>query len=131
MTEYDITTIVANALIGFGLGLAVLVFYVWRTIRRFETELRELVREAVAETEANMIGLIVEQEGDVIYAYTEQERQFVCQGATVAEIRAGFKSRYPEKTAYLAGGDEALVERFKTELVKLKEKEASENSLSV
>ena len=131
MTEYDITTIVANALIGIGLGLAVLVFYVWRTIRRFETELRELVREAVAETEANMIGLIVEQEGDVIYAYTEQERQFVCQGATVAEIRAGFKSRYPEKTAYLAGGDEALVERFKTELVKLKEKEASENSLSV
>jgi hypothetical protein len=131
MIEYDITTIVANALIGFGLGLAVLAFYVWRTIRRFEIELREIVREAVAETEANLIGLIVEQEGDVIYAYTEKDRQFVCQGATVAEIREGFKSRYPEKTAYLAGGDEALVERFKTELVKLKEKEASENSISV
>jgi hypothetical protein len=55
----------------------------------------------------------------------------VCQGATVEEIRAGFRNRYPEKTAYLAGGDEDLVERFKTELVKLKEKEASENSLSV
>jgi hypothetical protein len=131
MTEYDITTIVANALIGFGLGLAVLAFYVWRTIRKFETELRELVREAVAETEANLIGLIVEQEGGVIYAYTEQDRQFVCQGATVEEIRAGFRSRYPEKTAYLAGGDEALVERFKQELTQLKEKETSENSLSV
>jgi hypothetical protein len=131
MIEYDITTIVVNALIGFGLGLAVLAFYVWLTIRRWETELRDIVREAVAETEANMIGLIVEQEGDVIYAYTEQDRQFVCQGATVTEIRAGFKSRYPEKTAYLAGGDEALVERFKTELIKLKEKEASENSISV
>jgi hypothetical protein len=127
MIEYDITTIVANALIGFGLGLAVLVFYVWRTIRRFETELRDLVREAIAETEANMIGLIVEQEGGVIYAYTEQDRQFVCQGATVEEIRAGFKSRYPEKTAYLAGGDEALVERFKTELLKVA---SNENSIS-
>jgi hypothetical protein len=40
MTEYDITTIVANALIGFGLGLAVLAFYVCRTILTFETELR-------------------------------------------------------------------------------------------
>ena len=89
------------------------------------------MREAVTEVEANMIGLIVEQEGDVIYAYTEQERQFVCQGATVAEIREGFKSRYPEKTAYLAGGDEALVERFKQELTQLKEKETSENSISV
>ena len=131
MIELDITTIVANALIGFGLGLAVLAFYVWRTIRRWETELREIVREAVTEAEANMVGLIVEQEGDVIYAYTERDRQFVCQGATVTEIREGFKSRYPEKTAYLAGGDEALVERFKTELIKLKEKEASENSISV
>ena len=131
MIEYDITTIVANALIGFGLGLAILAFYVWRTVRRFEAELRELVREAVAETEANLIGLIVEQEGGVIYAYTEQDRQFVCQGATVEEIRAGFRSRYPEKTAYLAGGDEALVERFKQELTQLKEKETSENSLSV
>jgi predicted small secreted protein len=131
MIEFDITTIVANALIGIGLGLAVVTFVVWRIIRKFETDLRAVVREAVAEVEANMIGLIVEQEGDVIYAYTEQDRQFVCQGATVTEIREGFKNRYPEKTAYLAGGDADLVERFKTELVKLKEKEASENSLSV
>lgn len=116
MIEYDITTIVANALIGIGLGLAVLAFYVWRTIRRFETELREVVREAVAETEANMIGLIVEQEGDVIYAYTEKDCQFVCQGVTLEDIRAGFRSRYPEKTAYLAGGDPNLVAQLKAEI---------------
>jgi hypothetical protein len=120
MMEYDITTIVANILIGIGIGLAILTFVVWRTIHKFETELRELVREAVADAEANMIGLIVEQEGDVIYAYTEQDRQFVCQGATVEEIRAGFRSRYPGKTAYLAGGDPAVMDTFKTELLKLK-----------
>ena len=131
MIEYDITTIVANALIGIGIGLAVVTFVVWRIIRKFETDLRAVVREAVAEAEANLIGLIVEQENNVIYAYTEQDRQFVCQGNTVDEIREGFKSRYPEKTAYLAGGDADLVERFKQELTQLKEKEASENSLSI
>jgi hypothetical protein len=129
--ELDITALLTNIVIGIGIGVGLVAFYVWRTVRRFETELREVVREAVAEAEANLIGLIVEQEGDVIYAYTEQDRQFVCQGATVEEIRKGFRSRYPEKTAYLAGGDEALVERFKQELTQLKEKEASENSLSV
>jgi hypothetical protein len=131
MIEYDITTIVANALIGIGIGLAVVTFVVWRIIRKFETDLRAVVREAVAEAEVNLIGLIVEQENNVIYAYTEKDRQFVCQGATVEEIREGFRSRYPEKTAYLAGGDTDLVERFKQELTQLKEKEASENSLSV
>jgi hypothetical protein len=78
-----------------------------------------------------MIGLIVEQEGEVIYAYTEQGRQFVCQGATVAEIRAGFKCRYPEKTAYLAGGDEALVERFKQELTKLNTSDTNNQGANV
>jgi hypothetical protein len=131
MMEYDITALLANIMIGIGIGIGLVTFYVWRTIRRFETELRELVREAVAETEANLIGLVVEQDGDVIYAYTETDRQFVCQGTNLEEIREGFKSRYPEKTAYLAGGDADLVERFKTELLKLKEKEASENSVSV
>lgn len=129
--EYDITTIVANALIGIGIGLAILTFVVWRIIRRFETDLRAAVREAVVEVEANLIGLIVEQEGDTIYAYTEKDRQFVCQGTTVEEIRAGFRSRYPEKTAYLAGGDADLVERFNAELLQSKEKQDNENSLSV
>jgi hypothetical protein len=129
--EYDITTIVANALIGFGLGLAVLAFIIWRIIRKFETDLRAVVREAVAEAEANLIGLIVEQEGDVIYAYTEEGRQFVCQGTNLEQIRAGFRSRYPEKTAYLAGGDPALVERLKAELLQAKAKEHSENSVGV
>jgi hypothetical protein len=131
MIEYDITTIVANALIGIGIGLAIVTFVVWRIIRRFETDLREVVREAVAEVEASLIGLIVEQEGDVIYAYTEKERQFVCQGTDLQQIRDGFKSRYPEKTAYLAGGDPALVERLKAELSQAKAKEDSENSVSV
>lgn len=129
--ELDITALLANIVIGIGLGIGLVVFWTWRTIRRFEDQMQGLVREAIQEAEANMIGLVVEQDGDVIYAYTESDRQFVCQGATVAEIREGFKSRYPEKTAYLAGGDAALVERFKTELLLLKEKEASENSLSV
>lgn len=119
MMEYDITALVANVMIGIGLGIGLVVFYVWRIIRRFEDQMQGLVREAIQEAEASMVGLIVEQDGDVIYAYTEKDRQFVCQGATVAEIREGFKSRYPEKTAYLAGGDAALVERFKQELIKL------------
>jgi hypothetical protein len=131
MIEYDITTIVANVLIGIGIGLAIVTFVVWRIIHRFETDLRAVVREAVAEVEASLIGLIVEQEGDVIYAYTEKDRQFVCQGTDLQQIRDGFRSRYPEKTAYLAGGDPALVERLKAELLQAKAKEDSENSVSV
>lgn len=117
--EYDITALLANMAIGIGLGVGLVALYVWRTVRRFEKDLQEFVRETVAEE--HFIGLVVEQDGDVIYAYTESDRQFVCQGTDLEQIRTGFKSRYPEKTAYLAGGDATLIEQFKAELLKLKE----------
>jgi hypothetical protein len=60
--EYDITTIVANILIGLGLGIGLVVFWVWRTVRRFEDDLRGLVRETIREVEADMVGIVVEED---------------------------------------------------------------------
>jgi hypothetical protein len=129
--EYDITTIVANILIGLGLGIGLVVFWVWRTVRRFEDELRGLVRETIREVEADMVGIVVEEDAGQLYFYRESDRQFLCQGATLMEIRKRFNDMYPEKIAFLAGGDPALIERLKTELKTLKEQEKNEGSISV
>jgi len=129
--EYDITTIVANILIGLGLGIGLVVFWIWRTVRRFEDDLRGLVRETIKEVEADMVGIVVEEEGGQLYFYRETDRQFLCQGTTLAEIRKKFNDMYPEKIAFLAGGDPALIERLKAELKTLKEREKNEGSISV
>jgi hypothetical protein len=129
--EYDITTIVANILIGLGLGLGLVVFWVWRTVRRFENDLRGLVRETIREVEADMVGIVVEEDAGQLYFYRESDRQFLCQGADLMEIRKRFNDMYPEKIAFLAGGDPALIERLKNELKTLKEQEKNEGSISV
>jgi hypothetical protein len=129
--EYDITTLIANILIGLGLGIGLVVFWIWRTVRRFEDDLRGLVRETIREVEADMVGIVVEEDAGQLYFYRETDRQFLCQGTTLAEIRSRFNELYPEKIAYLAGGDPALIERLKNELKSLKEKEMNENSISV
>jgi len=129
--EYDITTLVANILIGLGLGIGLVVFWVWRTVRRFEDELRGLVRETIREVEADMVGIVVEEEAGQLYVYRETDRQFLCQGADLMEIRKRFNDMYPEKIAFLAGGDPALVERLRSELKNLKEQEKNEGSISV
>jgi len=129
--EYDITTLVANILIGLGLGIGLVVFWVWRTVRRFEDEMRGLVRETIREVEADMVGIVVEEEGGQLYFYRETDRQFLCQGSTLTEIRKRFNDMYPEKIAFLAGGDPALIERLKAELKTLKEQEKNEGSISV
>ena len=129
--EYDITTIVANILIGIGLGIGLVVFWVWRTVRRFEDEMRGLVRETIREVEADMVGIVVEEDAGQLYFYRETDRQFLCQGSTLMEIRKRFNDMYPEKIAFLAGGDPDLIERLKAELKILKEQEKNEGSISV
>jgi hypothetical protein len=129
--EYDITTLVANILIGLGLGIGLVVFWVWRTVRRFEDDLRGLVRETIREVEADMVGIVVEEDAGQLYVYRETDRQFLCQGTTLAEIRKRFNDMYPEKIAFLAGGDPALIERLRNELKNLKEQEKNEGSISL
>jgi hypothetical protein len=129
--EYDITTIVANILIGLGLGIGLVVFWVWRTVRRFENDMRGLVRETIKEVEADMVGIVVEEDAGQLYFYRDTDRQFLCQGGTLSEVRSRFNELYPEKIAFLADGDPVLIERLKNELKALKEKELNENSISV
>ena len=129
--EYDITTIVANILIGLGLGIGLVVLWVWNTIRRFENDLRSVVRETIQEVEEQFIGVVVEEDDGQLFFYREEDRQFMCQGSTLAEVRKKFNELFPEKIAYLAGGDPALVERLKAELKTIKEKEVNENSISI
>jgi hypothetical protein len=124
--EYDNTTIVANILIGLGLGIGLVLLWIWNTVRRFENDMRGLVRETIREVEADMVGIVVEEDGGQLYFYRETDRQFLCQGATLMEIRKRFNELYPEKIAFLAGGDPALIERLKTELKQLKEQDKNE-----
>ena len=109
-------------LTGIGIGvLAVLVvvaLYGWMVWRRIKSRVDQLIEEVLAEAEASMMGLHIEADNGVYFCYND-DKQFICQGTTVEEIKLAFQSRYPDKTAYLAGGDPAVVEHFKTELTKL------------
>ena len=131
MNEGEILMLVGNILIGIGLGIGAVVLYTWFMIQRFHSNFDHMVRETLEEVRASLVGLVIEEDGGQLYAYRETDRQFLCQGATIAEIRKKFSEQYPDKTAYLSGGDPALVERLKAELAEIKQKEERENSVSV
>jgi hypothetical protein len=131
MNESNVMMIVGNILIGVGLCLGLIAFVAWRIISRFENGMREIVRDAVQEVEDSLVGIVVEEHNGQLYCYRESNRQFVCQGNNIMEVRKVFNLMYPNKTAYLAGGDPALIERIKAELVAINEKETNENSISI
>lgn len=127
----DITDIVVGALLGIGVTLGVIAWYVYTVIIRYEQNLNSHIKEALEEVKASLVGLIIEEDSGQLYAYRETDRQFLCQGANIAEIRKKFSDQYPDKTAYLSGGDPDLIERLKTELAQLKEQEKNEVSHSI
>jgi hypothetical protein len=121
----ELTDIVVTVLIGIGIGFVMIVLYAWYLYRDLKARVDQMIQEVLEEAEASMVGLDIEVDRGTYFCYNTEDKQFVCQGNTVDEIRQGFRSRYPDKTAYLAGGDPAVVEHFKTELLRLSTNENS------
>ena len=118
-----LTAIGIGTLIGFG----IVGFYVWILFQRIKGRVDDMVDQIIQEAESNLVGLDIELDKDTYFCYNSKDKQFICQGKTVAEIRQAFGARFPGKTAYLAGGDPRVVAEFKTELLKLA---INENSTS-
>ena len=119
-----LTAIGIGTLIGFG----IVGFYVWILFQRIKGRVDDMVDQIIQEAESNLVGLDIELDKDTYFCYNSKDKQFICQGKTVAEIRQAFGARFPTKTAYLAGGDPRVVAEFKTELLKLG---TNENSSSI
>lgn len=121
----EFNDIVVSIVIGIGIGFGMIVIYAWYLYRNLKNRIDQMIAEVIAEAEASMVGLDIEVDNGVYFCYNNEDKQFVCQGSTVGEIAVAFRARFPTKTAYLADGDPAVVEQFKTELLKLATNENS------
>lgn len=116
----EIGDIILSIVIGIGIGFGMVVLYAWYLYRDLKSRVDKMIEEVINEAEASMIGLDIELDKGTYFCYNSKDKQFVCQGSSVVDIATAFRDRFPGKTAYLAGGDEAVVAQFKEELLKLK-----------
>jgi len=107
---------ILNILVGIGMG----ILYAWYQYQRLKSHIDRMIEQAV--TEKSSIELDIEVDKGVYFCYNSESKQFVCQGTTALEIRQVLQNRFPNKTAYLVGGDPSIVAKFKAEL------ETNENS---
>jgi len=121
----ELMDIVVTVLIGVGIGVGMIVLYAWYLYRDLKDRVDQMIDEVLAEAVADIVGLDIEVDQGRYFCYNSKDKQFVCQGSTVAEIKQAFESRHPGKTAYLAGGDPEVVATIKTELLKVASNENS------
>ena len=121
----ELNEIVGGILMFIGVGFVMLGLYIWILFQRIRGRVDHMVNQIIQEAEADLVGIDIEVDQGRYFCYNSKDKQFVCQGTTVEEIRQAFRSRFPGKTAYLSGGDPTVIAEFKTELTKLKTNENS------
>ena len=122
----ELVDIAVAIIVGIGIGFGMIAIYVWFFLYLpIKSRVDSMIKQVVEQARVGLVGLDIEVDNGIYFCYNSEDKQFVCQGTTVFEIREGFQKRFPEKTAYLAGGDPAVVEQFKTELLKLAQNENS------
>lgn len=113
--------IILGVILGVMISMLLIYWYIRSLIKKVLSEIDKQIEKA----QETLMPVTVERVNGQIFCYAQEDNTFICQGATLTEIREAFKTRYPERTAYLAGGDEILVKELRTEL-----KESSEISTS-
>jgi len=124
----EISDILIFVGVGVLLGISAAGLYVWSLYQRLRTEIDQLVDCAMQQAEADMVGLDIEVDQGVYFCYNTTDKQFVCRGNTAAEIKESFRLRFPNKTAYLAGGHPEVIAKFRAELSTIR---SDENTPSV
>ena len=103
-------------LIGIILGVTIVVLYLWYCIARFAKRIEAQINTLITEAQSKIVPVVVERENGAIYCYSKDDHQFICQGRDLVEIRQAFELRFPDKTAFLAGGDEEVLEELRSQL---------------
>lgn len=110
--------------VGIALGIGLVLLYVAYRIKMVTNALDEYIEEALNQVKDSFITILVEKDNDTYYCYRKEDKQFICQGKTVVEVKDAFKSKYPDKIAIVSKETaEDIVAEFKKEL--------SEDSVSI
>jgi hypothetical protein len=110
----EIGAIIIGILIGAALAILLIYLYIRGLVHKVMQDLDAHIERAAS----TLVPVKVERHNGQIFCYNKEDDQFICQGSTLTEIREAFKSRFPDKTAYLDGGDPELVAELQAELKK-------------
>lgn len=116
----ELSDIILSIVIGIAIGCGMIILYAVYLYHDLKSRIDEMIQEVIEQHEATLVGLDIELDNNIYFAYNTEDKQFVCQGASVIEVAKAFRDRFPGKTAYLAGGEPEVLAKFRAELDKMR-----------
>ena len=121
--DFDFASFFVGILVGLGIAYGIIRMLGKMLYNKLVDEgVIKSVEEEAAEKETKRIEMMVEQHGDVLYAFRKDNDDFICQGSDFAELRTNFSKRFPGHTGSVEGVAKELhdeLARQKQELTKV------------
>lgn len=122
-----ISELLLMMLVILGTAMLLTVWFLWLLIRRVERRIENDLLEALEQARPRAIGLEVEELQGIFYCYNSDSKEFICQGSTVDELQAGFRSRFPHHTAYIVQAEQSVLDMIKRHKLSKDTHEASDS----
>jgi len=105
-------------IIGFVVGMVFTAYAVYLIFKYMERRvMAELVGQSVAEkleaAESNTIVATVEMADNQYFCYNKLNSEFLCYGATLLDLVARFRDRFPNHNVTLESDDKAIAEELR------------------
>lgn len=100
---------------GVVIGLIISYMFVYWIGNRISQQLMKEVEDELKNNTNGSIEIKVEKINGVIYGWDADNGDFVCQGATLNELKTHFKSRFPTQAAFITNGTNDILEQLKNE----------------
>ena len=113
----DTNDLITAIFIGMGTVMMLYVIAMWYWTRiaqsRLDHDLQELKLQL---DQQRLIPLTVELHGDQFLCFNSLTQDFVCQGASLTEIKERFQQRYPNKSAAIHRGEDSVLQTLKQQI---------------
>ena len=111
MTDFWLDIILGVIIVAYvGLG----IFYLW--LRYVNRKLDAALANMLQQLEDRIIPLEVELDNGQYYVYNQRDKQFICQASNIEEVITKFQERFPGKNAYIAEGEESVIQELAEQL---------------
>jgi hypothetical protein len=110
-----------NFVLGVLTGIVLTFFVVYMYIRNLVVKVLSEIDQQITKVKDKLMPVTIERVNGQLFCYTEEDKQFICQGANMAEIKKAFEARFPDRTAFLSNGEESLLKELREQLKELNE----------
>jgi hypothetical protein len=102
----------SDLITGMLIGMGIAALYISYKMAAILNDVEEYLENIGNKVTEQVMEILVEKNDGIYYCYSESNKQFVCQGRNIEEIKKAFDLIYPGKLIYITDGEDSVLKEL-------------------